>query len=284
MNSPGRIEMIENELSLIDTPNVAESTRAVAIAPPQSQDDALLVMAMQRGYTPEQIGQMMDLRDRQARFVNEKLFRDDFAAFRGENVIVPKTKFVDRGKAGSFIQAEYHVVASLLSPALSRHGFGFRHDQKFGTRRVMTEGVEGDIGWVWVTCFLEHRAGHTEKLELEGPQGDLSANTPTQNMQATASYLKRQSLLAITGTATGGEDDENNFRKRGDGDGDAGKDKTESNALLEAGQQSAMLGMKALTAWWGSLTPKQRSALNDEFGGLRRVAQAADKGVSHANE
>ena len=51
--------------------------------------------------------------------------------------------------------------------------------------------------------------------ELEGPPGELSVNTPTQNMQTTASYLKRQSLLAITGTATGGEDDEAKMRKDG---------------------------------------------------------------------
>jgi hypothetical protein len=262
---------LEPAAALAEQPTQA---RAVA-ATPQSHDDVLF-MAMQRGFSTEQISQLMDLRDRQDRHVAEKAFRDCFAAFRGENIIVPKTKGVDRGKAGSFIQAEYHVVANMLSPALSRHGFGFRHDQKFGTRRVMTEGVESDIGWVWVTCFLEHRAGHSERLDLEGPQGDLSANTPTQNMQVTASYLKRQSLLAITGTATGGEDDENKMRGKG-GEGDPAEDE-----LLQAGKEAAKKGMVALTKWWGALTPNQRSAYNGDFGAMRKTAAAADAGGSNA--
>lgn len=265
MNAPARIETLELE----PTTALAEQpvSRAI-VAAPQSHDD-MLSMAMQRGYTAEQIGQLMDLRDRQAKFVREAAFREAFAAFRGENIIVPKTKDVDRGRAGSFVQAEYHVASNLLSPALSRHGFGFRHDQKFGSRKWVTDGVESDIAWVWVTCYLEHRAGHAEKLELEGPPGDLSANTPTQNMQVTASYLKRQSLLAITGTATGGEDDENKMRKR-EPEPDAPDD------LVQAGRDASLNGMKALTAWWGGLNAQQRGVLQKDFAGMRRAAQGAD--------
>jgi len=152
-------------------------------------------------------------RVRDARLASKR----DFAAFKGENIVIPKGKEVDRGKAGKFMQAEFDDVCQRLAPALSQHGFGFRHDQRFGDKRRMRDGVESDEAWVWVTCFLEHAEGHTETLELEGPIGDLFANTPVQNMQATASYLKRVSLLAITGTPTGGEDDEARLRK-----GDAG--------------------------------------------------------------
>lgn len=266
MNAPGRIEMME--LEPVTPPACA------VVATSQTHDDVLF-MAMQRGFTPEQISQMMDLRDRNDRHVAEKAFRENFAAFRGENIIIPKTKDVDRGRGGSFTQAEYHVAASLLSPALSRHGFGFRHDQKFGLRRWMTDGVENDIGWVWVTCYLEHRAGHSEKLELEGPPGDLTVNSPTQNMQVTASYLKRQSLLAITGTATGGEDDENKHR------GQAGDESDEEEtAILQAGRDASMLGSKQLTAWWGTLGPKQRSKWQKDFGFMRKAASEADSRVS----
>lgn len=237
----------------------------------QHSHDELMFMAMQRGFTPEQISQMMDLRDRQEAYLAKKAFQESFAAFRGENIIVPRTKEVDRGRGGSFVQAEYHVASNLLSPALSRHGFSFRHDQKFGSRKWTTDGVENDVPWVWVTCYLEHRAGHTEKLELEGPPGDLSVNTPTQNMQVTASYLKRQSLLAITGTATGGEDDENKMR---------GGDQAEQGVdpMLQAGRDAALEGTAALTAWWGSLNNRQRSAWQKEFGALRKAAQEVDRG------
>ncbi len=208
-------------------------------------------------------------------------YRRDFAAFRGENIIIAKDKLVDRGRAGSFMQAEYHSVAKLLSPALSKHGFGFRHDQRFGPKPwPLPDNPSNVVGWVWVTCYLEHKDGHAETLELEGPEGDQSANTPVQNMQLTASYLKRQSLLAITGTATGGEDDENSMRgkfKRREPDAEAGES-DESDSLLDTGRAESMKGMKALTAWWGALTAKQRSTMNSEFGALRRCAMQADQG------
>jgi hypothetical protein len=204
-------------------------------------------------------------------------FRRDFAAFRGENIIIPKSKYVDRGKAGSFHQAEYGAVMQMISPALSRHGFSLRHNEVFGSRKWTTDGVESDVPWVYVTCYLEHRDGHSERLDLEGPPGELSANTPVQNMQATGSYLKRQSALAITGTATADEDDEGKMRRRTRSNNEPADD-GEAESLLGAGRDQALKGMKALTDWWASLTAKQRTALSPEFPGMRKAAQAADEG------
>ena len=240
-----------------------------------SSPAGMMMAALSNGATPEQFEKMMDLQERWEKREAEKAFREDFAAFRGENIIIPKTKHVDRGRGGSFDQAEYDQVTGRLSPALSRHGFGFRHDQKFGLKRFMTDGVESDVGWVWVTCHLEHRKGHAEKLELEGPPGDLSVNTPTQNMQTTASYLKRQSLLAITGTATGGEDDETKMRK-----GQGGEPTSPDEQALQAGRDAAMQGMAALTKWWGGLTAKQRNEMGKDFAAMRKAAQVADGGQS----
>lgn len=201
-------------------------------------------------------------------------FRRDFAAFRGENIVIPLTKEVDRGRGGSFSQAEYHVAASMLSPALSQHGFGFRHDVKFGSRKWTTDGVESDVPWVYVTCHLEHRDGHTEKLDLEGPPGDLSVNTPVQNMQVTASFLKRQSLLAITGTATGGEDDESAMPRTKQAKAGAAEPPT---ALIEAGEAAATSGMDALNRWWQSLTDAQRKLMTPQFGAMRAAARKFDQ-------
>lgn len=217
----------------------------------------------------------MDEEDRKR--AAELAFRRDFALFRGENISIPKSKYVDRGRAGSFYQAEYGAVMRMLSPALSKHGFSVRHNEVFGSRKWTTDGVENDVPWVYVTCYLEHKDGHVESLSLEGPPGDLSANTPVQNMQATGSYLKRQSVLAITGTATEDEDDENrvgNKRKA------QPEEPPETEALLEAGRDEALKGMKALTAWWGALNAKQRAALNADFPGLRKAAQTADSKTS----
>jgi hypothetical protein len=263
---------------------------------------SVLERAAAGGATPEQLERMLELTVRadehalnlmrEKRRMDEEdrklaaalAFRRDFAAFRGENIVVPKGKHVDRGRAGSFWQAEFHSIAQLLSPALSRHGFSFRHDQRFGIKEFPTaENPNAREGWVWVTCYLEHRDGHAEVMELEGPTGDQSANTPVQNMQLTASYLKRQSLLAITGTATGGEDDENGMRakpkRRGEDPGADDGAPDESEALVNAGRQAAMSGMTALNKWWSSLTPRQQKDMGQDFGAMRKAARIADEAV-----
>lgn len=265
------------ELQLVET---AKPDSSNALAPlPENSPAGMMLAAMSRGASLEQVEKMMDLQERWERREAEKAFRDSFAAFRGENVIIPKTKHVDRGRGGSFDQAEYDEVCRRLSPALSKHGFSFRHDQKFGSRKWMTDGIENDIGWVYVTCYLEHKAGHAETLMLEGPPGDLTVNTPTQNMQTTASYLKRQSLLAITGTSTGGEDDESRMRNRSGKESSDNGDDDPLVKLCNEGRDAAMSGMAALTKWWGALDSKQRSELNGEFPAMRKAAQVADKGV-----
>jgi hypothetical protein len=249
---------------------------AVASGAPVSEVRALVELQIQMDNHKLAMLKQQDEREREERRMAAKLaFDEAFAAFRGENVIIPKSKHVDRGRAGSFMQAEFDSVCRLLSPPLAKHGFSFRHDQKFGTKPWPTpENEHNVVGWVWVTCYLT-RSGHTETLELEGPQDDQTANTPVQNMQSTASYLKRQSLLAITGTATGGEDDEN--RKRGGG----GAEASALEKLVEAGRAEAKNGLSALTEWWRARTPREQKDLQGEYGAMRKTAQAADRGQHH---
>lgn len=208
-------------------------------------------------------------------------FEADFAAFRGENVIIPKSKEVDRGRGGSFKQAEFDSVCRMLSPALSKHGFGFRHKQTFGSKTFTIDGVEKQIPWVWVSCILSHRAGHSDSLDLDGPADDQSVNSPIQNAQSAASYLKRQSLLAITGTATGGEDDENRANPRAKGGDAAASDGAPDplDILRDAGRDASMNGMAALTAWWAKLSAREQKELSGDFGGMRKAARHADGGA-----
>jgi hypothetical protein len=222
----------------------------------------------------------MDLRYRELQEQERKqqrmlAFRADFVGLSGEGIVVPKTKHVDRGRAGSFEQAEFDEVKRRLSAPCARHNFGFRHDQKFGAKRLAIEGVEQEMPWVWVWCYLDHGLGHTEVIELEGPAGDLPANTVVQNQQATASYLKRVSLLAITGTATGGEDDEVKLVKQ-----QKGADKTDRlDVMRDAGRAASLEGMQSLTGWWGKLSEKDRADLSKDFGGMRKAARLADDEV-----
>ncbi len=258
---------------------VAESA---VMAAQSATPSSLLQLAISQNADLDRLERLMRMQIEWESNEARKAFRRDFAAFRGENIVIPKSKFVDRGRAGSFWQAEYDEVCTKLSPALSKHGFSFRHDQKFGSRKWVSDGVENDIPWVYVTCFLEHKDGHTETLTLEGPPGDQSANTEVQNMQVTASLLKRQSLLAITGTATGAEDDESKLCK-GQASDPAGEQAGVDAAqkLIAEGNEAAKKGMKELTAWWSGLTPRQQKDMSKDFGAMRRVARTADERTSH---
>lgn len=257
------------ELQTIDEAPAARTDIALSNNSPM----AMMLAAQRQGASLADIREMMAIQREYEAGEARKAFEEAFAAFRGENIIIPKTKHVDRGRGGSFDQAEYDEVCRRLSPALSRHGFSFRHDQKFGSRNWTTEGVESDVPWVWVTCYLSHRKGHAEKLELEGPPGDLSVNTPTQNMQSTASYLKRQSLLAITGTATGGEDDEAKMRKH-TGRDDRGDEAPQE--LLQAARAEAMKGWKPFAAWIKGRTEQERLLLDPHSASLKQAAKDAD--------
>lgn len=280
-------------MELIDRP--APDAPAATLATQPQRKLSVVEYAMQNGASPAEIRELLNLQvqsdNHQLALMKEKrlmdqedskaaallAFRGDFAAFKGENIVIPKSKYVDRGKAGSFYQAEYAAVMGMLAPALAKHGFSIRHDEAFGSKRWCSDGVENDIPWVYVTCYLEHRQGHFETLALEGPPGDMSANTPVQNMQVTGSYLKRQSTLAITGTATAEEDDENKLKNKAKGGAAQQEPQAEDGPLLQAGRDASMNGMKALSAWWGGLTEQQRARLTPEFGEMRKAARKADE-------
>ncbi len=115
--------------------------------------------AIRSGATAEQLERILEL---QVRADNHKLemmrekrrmdeedrkaaallaFRRAFSGFTGENIVIPKSKYVDRGKAGSFWQAEWGAIKDMLNPALAKHGLSLRHNEVFGSRKWTTDGV-----------------------------------------------------------------------------------------------------------------------------------------------
>lgn len=260
------------------------------------------LMALQRDLDNHQLELMREKRrmDEEDRRLAAKLaFDAALSKLRGFNVIIPKTKEVVQTARGGgpgprFWQSEYDVVCQMLSPALEACGLGFRHDMQFGQREWKADGSNPEIPagtpifipWVTVTCFLTHRDGHTESLTLEGPPDTSGSKNPLQEMQSSASFLKRQSVLAITGTATGGEDDESAMRRREPGGlpkAQRREPDTDSQAALQAlrdaGQGKATQGMKALTDWWAGLQESQRKLLTPEFGAMRQAARKFDEGA-----
>lgn len=298
MNAPQRVDLIEPS-----TPPVSGDL----IDMPLHRPLTVVEHAIRSGATPEQLQSLLELQVRadnhQLEMMREKRRMDEedrtraaqlaFEAalnqLRAHNVIIPKTKEVVQtarsgGPGPRFMQSEFDVVCRMLSPALHACGLSFRHDMRFGQKDWLADGSNPAVPagtaitlpWVYVTCHLTHKDGHSETLTLEGPPDSSGAKNPLQEMQSTASYLKRQSLLAITGTATGGEDDENKLKGKAKGGAQQQEPLAEDAVLLQEGRDAAMTGMKALTAWWQGLTEQQRARLNAEFGEMRKAARKAD--------
>ncbi|SEL13450.1 hypothetical protein SAMN05216359_105323 [Roseateles sp. YR242] len=258
-----------------------QQTAAVALQPRAAVTPAdLLQVAMEAGDKDiERLERLMqmnlryrELQQQEIKRAEEIAFEAAFVGFTGENIIVPKTKHVDRGRGGSFAQAEFDVACNLIKPALAKHGFGIRHKEEFGSKTETRNGEEVRTPWVWVVCILTHRAGGRDELALDGPADTQSVNSPTQNAQSTCTYLKRQSMLAITGTPTGGEDDEAKHARQQKGEAES----EHGEELRAAGRAAALEGMKKLTAWWGSLTDTDRAELSKDFGDMRKAARRAD--------
>lgn len=170
-------------------------TSAIAITPMQ-----MLQMAVERGAELPQLEKLMDLQERWEAREAKKAFVTALNAFKADppNVLKNKKAGFD-GRGGSRTEYEYATLAQvvgMIAPALSKHGLS--HTWK-------TDVSEGGI---IVTCTLTHEMGHSETVTLRAPSDTSGAKNSIQAIGSTITYLERYTLLAITGLAAAGQDDD----------------------------------------------------------------------------
>lgn len=251
MNAP-------NEMTILDLEEVGPKAQT-ALTVADNSPASMMLAAMDRGASLEQIEKMMALQERWEANEARKAYNAAFSAFKAEAVRIVKNREVTDGPLRGKAYAELHSVVDALTPALSRHGLS-----------ASWKLTKDEPQWMEVTCTLRHVNGHEEVVSMGGPPDAGGAKNAIQARASTKSYLERYTLKAICGVAEGGEDDDGNGACRGDGSAPEAAD-----AVLQAGRDAAMSGMKALTDWWGKLGAKDRSRLNQEFGRLRKVAAGA---------
>jgi hypothetical protein len=186
------------ELEEIQTKPAAQSENLPATVA-ENSPAALMMRALERGASPEQIGQMMDLQERWERREAEKAFNEAMAAFKGEAVEIIKRKrvhFKTEKGVTDYKHAELADVIEAAAPALSRHGFSWSWQMKQAN------------GFMEVTCILKHRLGHSESATLTGPYDKSGGKNDVQAIISTKTYLERHTLKAICGLAEKGEDDD----------------------------------------------------------------------------
>lgn len=240
------------ELAAVERkPLAVQATSALAPTSPAG----MMMAAMERGASLEQVEKMMDLQDRYERREAEKAYNVAFAAFKSEAVRIMKARTVTDGPLKGKSYAELHNVVDAVTPALSRHGLSaawkLTLDQK---------------DWLEVTCTLKHVGGHSENVSMGGPPDAGGVKNALQARASTKSYLERYTLKAICGVAEGGDDT----------DGKPPPAAVPLELLADA-REAAMGGWKALAAWIKTRTPDERTLLETESYSLKKAAKAADE-------
>lgn len=189
----------------------------------------------------------------------EKAYNVSFAAFKDEAVKIVKNRHVTDGPLKGKSYAELFSVVNAVTPALSKHGLS-----------ASWTLTKDEKDWIEVTCILKHQLGHAERVSMGGPPDIGGAKNAIMARASTISYLERYTLKAICGLAEQGDDNDAGNGLRTDAASD-------DDPLVQEGQEHAMEGTKALTAWWAALKESDRKRLTPHFGSMKRAAAAADK-------
>ena len=171
---------------------------ALAVATPME----LLRLAIEANADVEKLRALMEMTMEWRKFEAEQAFVEAMNAFKAEPPIVEKNKHVkitpkDPTKYGAeYDHATLDHVCDVVTKALSKHGISHRWK------------VEQDKDWIKVTCVLTHQKGHSVETTLLGAPDLSGSKNPIQAVGSTVTYLERYTLLAATGLAAKGQDDD----------------------------------------------------------------------------
>src|SRR3546814_6903695 len=106
----------------------------------------------------------------------------------------------DSKKTGDRTEYEYatlDAVSAIISASLSEHGLSHRWEVQ-----------QLDGGAIRVTCILTHEMGHSERASLQAGADQSGSKNNIQAIGSTVTSLERYTLLAITGLAAKGQDND----------------------------------------------------------------------------
>jgi hypothetical protein len=249
-----------------------EKSREVAKAEPadlQTYEElsplSIIRQAVTSGADPDTLAKLMDLQERYQANEAKRAFTRALNAFKANPPEIFKTSAVDytpQGKARvHYMYAALDTVCGILNPALRNHGLSFRWET----------ATENNL--IKVTCVLTHELGHSEETSLQCTADQSGGKNPIQAIGSAVTYLQRYTLLAATGMAVQGQDDDGRSSQQKE---EAGPVSEEQRTALQAALDDAGLSAAALCKWLRvSAVPEIKAADFDKaMGAIRR--QAAD--------
>lgn len=164
---------------------------AIAVTPM-----TLIERAVASGAPIEQLQQLFELKLRVEADEARKAFSIAMSDFKRNPPQLNKNKHVKFGQT-EYDHATLDHVVDAITPALSQ--VGIRH---------RWETDQKDAGWVTVTCILAHEMGHSESTTLKAQVDSSGSKNAIQAIGSTITYLQRYTLLAATGLAAAGTDND----------------------------------------------------------------------------
>lgn len=231
----------------------------------------LLQMAMQQGADLDRLERLLALKREWDAAQAKEAYYAASAACRATPVTIYKAKYVDIPGGAKYWHAELSDVCTAIDQVLAAHGMSYRWNVEQKDKRI------------FVTCTLRHAGGHEEHITMDGPPDDSGKKNPLQQIQSTVTYLQRHTLLAITGRATKGMDNDG----RG-ADADPADERrrparpaapagAEPSRLVDEGNAEAAKGEAALNEWWKRLTQQQRTDVTPYFAAMKQDARRAGR-------
>jgi len=179
----GELKVIDKRGQLNESPNL----------PAQASPNAIVIMAMQRGYTPELIEKMMALQERNDANEARKAYHNAMADFAANPPDIEKDKKVsystNKGTT-AYSHAQLGTAAAKIQAALSPHGL-----------HASWRTIQSDKS-IKVICRITHKLGHFEETDLSAGADDSGSKNSIQAIGSTISYLERYTLFALTGIAS----------------------------------------------------------------------------------
>jgi len=177
----------------------------------EQESVSLIRTAVEKGYDPAFISQLMDLQERNDKRIAEQAYVKAMANFKKNPPKIDKDRHVQydtqKGRV-DYRHASLANVTEKISSALGENGLS------------ASWKTEQENGVIKVTCSITHELGHGESTSLSGAADLTGSKNAIQAVGSTISYLQRYTLLALTGLATHDMDDDGIESDNPEGGGD----------------------------------------------------------------
>ena len=155
----------------------------------------MIQIAVQRGASVEQLGQLMALQERHEANEARKAFVVALNAFKENPPQVLKDAKVAFGQT-KYSHAALDKASEIIGSALSKVGIAHRWN------------VEQDGPKIKVSCILTHALGHSESVSMEATADTSGSKNSIQAIGSAVSYLQRYTLFTASGIAPKNVDDD----------------------------------------------------------------------------